>query len=390
MLVAGEASGDLLGAELVGALRRAPAWQAWPHEPRLFGAGGSHLADAGVKLAVDLTRHAVVGVVEVLRRIRYFRRLLDRLVTLACERQPDVLIGIDFSAFNRRLVRAVRHRSAAQRGIFNNWRPRFVQYVSPQVWASRPGRAYGLARDFDLLMCLFPFEKDWYARRVPRLRVEWVGHPLVDRHATRPAWPTAPAATVAGETPTVVLLPGSRLGELRSHLPPLLGAVRQLRDGPPLRFQLVLPNEELRRAAKQLGARTSADFAVQVGGLAEALTQATVALASTGTVTLECALHGVPTVAFYRTSWGTYQIAKRVVTVQYAAMPNLLANAAVFPEFIQEAATPENLASAARGLLTDAPRRAAIRAQLATIVASLGPPGASDRAAAAILQLAAR
>lgn len=387
MLVAGETSGDLLGAELVDALRRTPAWRTWPHEPRLFGAGGSHLAAAEVELAFDLTRHAVVGLSEVLRQILRFRRLLGRLVALACERQPDLLVGIDFSAFNRRLVRAVRRRVAAQRGSFHNWRPRFVQYVSPQVWASRPGRAYALERDLDLLLCLFPFEREWYARRVPRLHVEWVGHPLVDRHARRPTGGAASVPAVSTGTPTLLLLPGSRLGELRSHLPLLLGAMERLRNGPPLRFQLVLASEELRRAAEALGVRPSADFTVQVGGVAAALARATAALASTGTVTLECALHGVPTVAFYRTSWSTYQIAKRLVTVEYAAMPNLLANARIFPEFIQEAATPENLEAAARRLLADAALRAGIRERLAQVVATLGGPGASDRAAAAILEL---
>ena len=158
------------------------------------------MAAAGVDIAFDLTRHAVVGFTEVLRRILHFRRLLQSLLTLACARQPDVLIGVDFSAFNRRLMRAVHRRLTAQSGPFHNWHPQFVQYVSPQVWASRPGRADGLARDLDLLLCLFPFEKSWYARRVPQLRVEWVGHPLLDRHAARPACPS-PSTPDASASP---------------------------------------------------------------------------------------------------------------------------------------------------------------------------------------------
>ncbi|HNU99635.1 MAG: lipid-A-disaccharide synthase [Verrucomicrobia bacterium] len=385
MLVAGETSGDLLGAELVSALRRSPGWQAWPHEPRVFGAGGPLMRAAGVDIALDLTRHAVVGLAEVVRRALEFRRLLQSLVDLACARQPDLLVGIDFSAFNRRLVRALRRRLAAQTGVFHNWRPRFVQYVSPQVWASRPRRAYGLARDYDLLLCLFSFEKEWYARRVPKLAVEWVGHPLLDRHATRLARPRASPPASPSDPPTILLLPGSRVGELQAHLPVLLGAVERLRAGLRARFQLVLPNPGLRPLAERLGARDGPDFAVQVGGLAEALDGATVAIASTGTVTLECALYGVPTVTFYKTSWTTYQFAKRLVTVAYAAMPNLLANAPVFPEFIQHAATPDNLADAARALLTDPARRNQIGQRLAQVVGSLGGPGASDRAAAAIL-----
>lgn len=385
MLVAGETSGDLLGAELVSALRRSPGWRAWPHAPRLFGAGGPHMRAAGVDIALDLTRHAVVGLAEVARRAFEFSRFLQSLVDLACARQPDLLVGIDFSAFNHRLVRAVRRRLAAQNGVFHNWRPRFVQYVSPQVWASRPRRAYGLARDYDLLLCLFPFEREWYARRVPQLAVEWVGHPLLDRHAARLARPPAPSPAAPSGPPTILLLPGSRVGELQAHLPILLGAVERLRAGPPVRFQLVLPNPDLHPLAERFGARDGPDFAVQVGGLAEALDRASVAIASTGTVTLECALYGVPTVTFYKTSWTTYQFAKRLVTVGYAAMPNLLANAPVFPEFIQHAATPDSLADAARSLLTDQARRGQIQQRLTQVVASLGGLGAGDRAAAAIL-----
>lgn len=387
MLVAGETSGDLLGAELVSALRRSSGWRAWPHEPRVFGAGGPHMRAAGVDIALDLTRHAVVGLAEVVRRALEFRRLLQSLVDLACARQPDLLVGIDFSAFNRRLVRAVRRRLAAQNGVFHNWRPRFVQYVSPQVWASRPRRAYGLARDYDLLLCLFPFEKEWYARRVPKLAVEWVGHPLLDRHAACLARPPNSSPAAPSDPPTILLLPGSRVGELQAHLPILLGAVERLRAGPRVRFQLVLPNADLRPLAERLGARDGPDFAVEVDGLSEALDRASVAIASTGTVTLECALYGVPTVTFYKTSWTTYQFAKRLVTVAYAAMPNILANAPVFPEFIQHAATPDSLADAARALLTDPARRAQIRQRLAQVVASLGGLGAGDRAAAAILDI---
>lgn len=389
MVVAGETSGDLLGADLVAGLRRQSIWRSWVHEPRVFGAGGPHLSAAGVDLVFDLTRHAVVGLAEVVRRVFEFRRLLQSLVELACARQPDVLIGIDFSAFNRRLVHEVRRRLAAQGGIFHNWRPRFVQYVSPQVWASRPRRAYGLARDLDLLLCLFAFEKEWYARRVPGLHVEWVGHPLVDRHAARLSRRLTTPSRACPCPPTVLLLPGSRAGELRAHLPVLLGTVERLRAGPPLRFELLLADAGLRPLAEQLGARGGPDFAVQVGGLGEALERARVAVASTGTVTLECALYGVPTVTLYKTSWMTYQCAKRVVTVPYAAMPNLLAETVVFPELIQDAATPERVAAATRMLLDDEPRRAAIQERLSRVVASLGGPGASDRAAAAILRMIA-
>jgi lipid-A-disaccharide synthase len=258
-----------------------------------------------------------------------------------------------------------------------------VQYVSPQVWASRERRVWQIARDYDLLLSLFPFEKEWYAKRVPRFPVEFVGHPIVDRYGklTRTRLAPQPGASI-----NVLLLPGSRSSELARHLPVMFEALNILRPGlPGMRARLVLPKDELLQQARQGG--LPADVEARAGGLPEALAEADVAIASTGTVTLECAYFGVPTVALYKTSWLNYQIGKRIVTVKFLAMPNLLANDEIFPEFIQEAATGEHIARATMELLRDQARRARIRNQLGEIVASLGEPGASQRAAKAILPL---
>ena len=175
MLIAGEPSGDLLAAELVQALR-----EQLPAPVRFFAAGGPRLAEAGVELLLDLTQHAVVGLVEVIRRYGQFKRIFDQLLEQAVARRPDLIVCVDFSGFNRRFGHALRWEIQV-RGL-QGWRPRIVQYVSPQVWASRPGRARAMARDFDLLLAIFPFEKEWYAQRVPGFPVEFVGHPIVDRH----------------------------------------------------------------------------------------------------------------------------------------------------------------------------------------------------------------
>ena len=137
------------------------------------------MAGAGVDLAFDLTEHAVVGIAEVLKNYAKFRRLFHQLLNLALEKKPDAIICVDFSGFNRRFAHAVRQR---QLTADPNWRPRIIQFVSPQVWASRPGRSRAMARDFDLLLSIFPFEKQWYAQHAPELRVEFVGHPMIDRH----------------------------------------------------------------------------------------------------------------------------------------------------------------------------------------------------------------
>ena len=389
MLIAGEASGDLLAAELVSALRG----QLYALDPDLrpdfFGAGGPRMAEADVNIAVEMTQHAVIGISDVLKNYFKFRRLFDQLLALAIARKPDVVIGVDFGGFNLRFGQAIK--KYIRGNPFSKWNPKIVQFVSPQVWASRPGRADLLAADYDLLLSIFPFEKDWYAKRAPKLRVEFVGHPMIGRFASEGRVPRVPESSEMGTRGTrpseILLLPGSRKGELQRHLPVLLDALKLIRGKlPDARSKMVLPDENLKQLANRLAA-LPAELEIQTGNLPQALAGADAAIASTGTVTMECAFFGVPTVALYKTSWFNYEIAKRIATVKWATMPNILANEGVYPEFIQNAATPESLSRAALELLQDESRRTKIKSQLATIVSSLGEPGAAERAAAAILSL---
>jgi lipid-A-disaccharide synthase len=398
MLVAGEASGDLLAAELVSALREKSP------NARFFGAGGPKMAEAGVELAFDMTQHAVIGISDVLNNYFKFRRLFNQLLALAIEREPDAVIGVDYGGFNLRFGHAVKEYA---RYDSSDWRPKVIQFVSPQVWASRPGRADLLAIDYDLLLSIFPFEKDWYARRAPKLRVEFVGHPMLDR-IQRSGFQVQRSGARR-----VLLLPGSRKSELQRHLPAMLDALKLIQARlPDAKAEMVLPNTNLlsdvdweicrrlsikpRRsssllptleATQKFAQKCFSNFEIQIGNLPDALAQADVAIASTGTVTMECALSGVPAVTLYKTSWMTYEIARRIVTVKSLTMPNLLAGEEVYPEFIQGAAIPESIANAVMELLQNEPRRQEIKSQLAEIVSSLGAPGATRRAAAAILSL---
>ncbi len=420
MLIAGEASGDTLAAELVSALRAkvlevesAPTADVQPLRtplaPRFFGAGGPKMAAEGVELAFDLTEHSVIGLSDVLKKLVKFRRLFHQLFRLAVERQPDVIIGVDYGVFNLRLGLAIRRYVRRRLSSFQPWNPKLVQFVSPQVWASRPGRARVLEENHDLLLSIFPFEKAWYAERAPKLRVEFVGHPMVGRFAlASPRSSGSPNPLhekknggAVEHVPTVLLLPGSRPDEVRRHLAVIAGSFELIRKKiPGLRGKMVLPTDSLAREAAPVrltpnwriqtgaeSARIAAGWEVQVGGLADALATADLAIAKSGTVTLECAFHGVPAVVLYKTSWPTYWIGRRVLSVDYLAMPNLLANEPLFPEFIQHAATPENISGAATELLGDDIRRQAIKTRLAKVVASLGEPGATTRAAEAIISL---
>jgi lipid-A-disaccharide synthase len=395
MVIAGEASGDMLAAELVRELRAGMerrftyTTNVQPLNadlaPQFFGAGGQNMASAGVELAFDLTQHSVIGPSGLLKNFLHFKRMFDELVALAIEREPHVIICVDFSVFNHRFAAAIKNYVRARRGTFNNWNPKIIKYISPQVWGSREGRVYKMARDFDLVLSIFPFEKDWFAARVPKLRVEFVGHPVVERYSKFGRTKIAAAAT--DETrPLVLLLPGSRTGELKRHLPVMLGALKLMQAAiPNLRARMIVPTEKLVEQVKEY--LIPAEIELQCGGLEEALQQATVAISKTGTITMECAYFGVPTVTLYKLSWWEYQIGKQIVKVKFASMPNLLANEAVFPEFIQYAATPENISRAALELLREPARRKQVQARLAEIISSLGGPGASRRAAEAILNV---
>jgi len=396
MIIAGEASGDILAAELVKALQRqitASAPAAYQDhqplrtslEPVFFGAGGPRMSAAGVELAVDMTRHSVIGLSDVVRKLAEFRRIFRELHRLALERLPELIICVDFSGFNRRFAHAIRKHVNSCRSPFFNWNPGLIQYVSPQVWASREGRTYKVAQDYDQLLAIFPFEKAWYAQRVPRFPVEFVGHPMLDRYAELKVTSEA-VAEPAAEGPLLAILPGSRPGELSRHLPVMLAGLKEIQQRVAnVRARMVLPSPELVTQAQAMELPTG--LQVQSGGLPEVLSRSTAAIASTGTVTMECAYFGVPTVALYKTSWSTYQIARRIVKVKYLAMPNILADESLFPEFIQDAATPHNIAEATLELLNDAPRRSRIRVRLREIVDSLGGPGASERASKAVLAL---
>lgn len=395
MLIAGEPSGDVLGAELVSELRKSlPAAEppmssdALPLlagvAPRFFGGGGPLMAAAGVELSVEMTRHSVIGLVGVFKGFPGFRRRFRQLFQIALARQPDAIVCIDFAGFNRRFAAAIASYARSHTGWFHEWRPRLIQYVSPQVYASREGRAIQMERDYDLLLSIFPFEKDLYAKKAPRLRVEYVGNPIVDRIAS--SLTARRAMPDAKDFPLVLLLPGSRSAEISRHVPVVLGAVRMLQArATGLRAIMVLPDETLVAQARALG--IPPEIEVRRGGLVEVLPRATLAIAKTGTITMECAAAGVPAITFYKTSWPEFQIGKRIVKVKYLSMPNILADEPLFPEFIQDAATPGNIAAAALDLLGDESRRKRIEEGMARVIASLGPAGASRRAAEAIASL---
>lgn len=393
MIIAGEPSGDALAAELVLALKGEiqkhterhrsgqdlqPLWESL--EPRFFGAGGPRLKEAGVEILHDLTQRSTIGPTDVVHSYFHLRSIFYALVEAALERQPDVILLVDYSYFNHRFAKTIRRRFKSSSDWFHNWTPQIVKYVSPQVWASRPKRARTMADDFDLLLCLFPFEVSWYQKRVPKLSTLYVGHPVLDRYPT-------PERSAAIESPPykVALLPGSRVQELKRHLPILFQAALELQRMTSVTFELVTPSESLASIAKSL-VPAELSVEIRIGGLEPTLRSCTLCLASTGSVTMECARFGVPTITLYRTSWLTYQLGKRLITVPFLSMPNILAEKELMPEFVQDAAQPTAIAQKAKNLLENAQERGRIHQALKTLMQTFGSGGASQRAAAAVLQ----
>jgi len=384
LMIAGEASGDLLGAELIESIRRQPGGD----EVDFIGAGGPRMEAASLRPEFDLSEHAVVGIWEVLKNYFKFRRLFRHLFELATRREPDAIVLIDYPGFNLRFAKAIRRYNAQGDGAFREWQPKIICYVSPQLWAWKEGRVHQVAKNIDLMLSIFPFEKDWYAERVPSFAVEFVGHPLVDRYpVAKPAEKTVPLdPDLFTEQPTVLLLPGSRRREIDKHLPVMLEAAVIFSEKIKTRLRMVLPREEMLDLARR-HIPTGTEIDLQAGGLAKALSQASLAIASSGTVTMECAWFRVPTVVLYKTSPLTHALGLALLKVPYLAMPNLLAGEELFPEFIQSAANADNLAEASLRLLRDKAERTRILDGLDRVATRLGQPGAAPRAAQAVLAI---
>lgn len=373
-LIAGEPSGDALGAALIGALRRQVP------DVECFGVAGPAMRAAGCRALYPAEELAVMGIVEVLAHLPRLLRIRRGLLRQLRADPPDVLVGIDAPDFN--LPVEARLRRA---GI------RTVHYVSPSVWAWREGRVKQIAGAIDRMLTLFPFEARFYEQHgVP---VTQVGHPLqatlrpIDPAVARAALGLPPAGPDA--PPVLALLPGSRAGEYRRLTPLFLATARWLGEqGRPCHLLLPLVNRAARTAVKAALRRSGAGLSCTLvdGRAQEVMAAADAVLLASGTATLEAMLLARPMVVAYRLAPLTYAIARRLVRTPHVAIPNLLAGRAVVPEFIQHAATPAALGAALAGLLEPA-GGAAMRAELA----ALRPPQTQDPAelaARAVLEVA--
>lgn len=342
-LVAGEASGDTLGAGLIRALR-----QQYP-QARFIGIGGPRMLAEGMQTRVPMERLSVMGLVEVLGRLRELLRIRRELVGYLKAEQPDVFIGIDAPDFTLGVERRLR-----EAGIPT------VHYVSPSVWAWREKRVLGIRQSTDLMLTLFPFEEAVYQRH--GVRVRCVGHTLADRIALQPDRAAARQTLgIADDARLLALLPGSRNGELRKLGRLFLDTAHWcLQRQPDLQFVLPCANPERRAQMEAILAESGLKLPLTLldGQAQEALAACDAVLIASGTATLEAMLFKRPMVVAYCMAGLTFRILKRLVKVGHVALPNLLAGREVAPEFLQDAATPAALGEALLARLQPSAERA--------------------------------
>jgi lipid-A-disaccharide synthase len=363
-LIAGEQSGDALGARLMAALRAA--------QPDLVfaGIGGPRMEAEGLAPLFPMHELAVMGLLEVLPRLRRLSRLLRETVADIRARRPAVLVTIDSPGFTLRVLRQI-----AARGI-----PR-LHYVAPQVWAWRESRVRHFPGLWEKLLCLLPFEVAFFAGH--GLPATFVGHPVLESGADRgDAARFRAAHDLPPEARILILMPGSRRSEVRRLLPVYAGTLALLAARIP-NLVAVLPVASavaatVRRAVA--GWKVRPIVVTDIAEKHDAYAAAAAALTKSGTSTLELALAGVPMAVTYRVNPITALIAARLIRVKHVAMVNLLAGRAIVPELLQRDCTPARLAATLEALLADAGEAAAQRAAFRTVVASLAPPADTPHA----------
>jgi len=369
LVVAGEASGDLHAARLVRALA------AKRPDLRAFGLGSDELRAAGVELIGDSREIAVVGIVEALNVLSKAREIFARLLAEVERRRPAVAVLVDFPEFNLRLARVLKWRGV-----------RVVFYVSPQIWAWRRWRVRTIAESVDRMLVLFPFETAFYERAgVP---VTHVGHPLVDEvPQLLQAWDQVDPGAVPDRI-VVALLPGSRRSEVATLLPLMLASTSRLAERLPLAVRLIrAPSIDAESITAVVSAHPDLELEIVDQERFTAIAGSHLALCASGTATLETGLLGTPLIVLYRLSRWTWYLARLLVRVPHASLVNLVLGKRAVPELLQDDARAERVADEMSRLLGARATIDAMRRELGLLRGRLGEPGASARAADAVVEV---
>jgi lipid-A-disaccharide synthase len=363
MLVVGEASGDIHGADLVRAL------SGKDQTLRFFGVGGEQLEQTNFEVLFNVAQLAGMGFVELAGSVRNIWRA-DRILRQAMrERRPDLLVLIDFPEFNLRLAKLAKKLKIP-----------VLYYISPQIWAWRRGRVRQIARCVDHMAVVFPFEVPFYEKW--GVKVSFVGHPLLDIVRSRESREGVLAhLALDAEKPTIAILPGSRRGEISHHLPVLLDAAFRLSQDSAVQFFVIRASTVDRRELESMLKRVSLRIPIVEDQRYDAVNACDLAWTASGTATVETALLLKPMIIVYRLSWLTYALARMLVSVKHVGMVNIMAGKEVVPELIQADFTVERVVKKTRTLLESRDRRDRIVRKLVSLREKLGTPGAADRVA---------
>jgi len=368
LMVAGEASGDMYGADVARSLLlRFPGSQ-------IFGLGGQRMNAAGVRLEADISKTAVIGPFEVLSSLGNLYRVFRRLAEQAETDPPAAAILIDFPDFNLRLAKRLK---AARVPI--------IYYISPQVWAWREGRIKQISELVDKMLVIFPFEEEMY--RNAGVDVEFVGHPLIGMvRATRSKETFCAAHKLDPRKPIVALLPGSRRKEIRFMLPPICGAVALIRQKKPdTQFVLPLASGLDRKSVEAMIQRQP--ITIVANETYNALRYARAAIVASGTATLEAALLGTPEVIVYRISQGSWLVGKMLIRMRFYGIVNIILGEEVVPELFQERMTPEEVSKATLRLMDDVWLQSKIRGNYEKLRRQLGSGNVAEKVVDAIAKL---
>jgi len=361
MIIAGEASGDIHGSRLVTAMHKRNS------DLFFYGIGGRALRDVGVKILVDAEELSVIGITEVfsklrdiLKGIRIAKRSLKRM-------RPDLLILIDFPDFNLHVAATAKKLKIP-----------VLYYISPQVWAWRPGRVSKIGKLVDHMAVILPFEQQFYRKH--NVPVTFVGHPLLDnKHATDNI-----CGNITTGASVIGLLPGSRDGEIARHLPVMLKAAGLIakRAGKVKFIISIAPSierEHIEDIVKNY--KQKIDFDIIADSVDKVFRKCRLVVAASGTVTLEAAISGTPMLIIYKVSPISYWLGKIMIRIKNIGLVNLIAGREIVPELVQSKASPENIADTVLNMLNDASGLERLRKELLSVRDSLGGPGASERVA---------
>ncbi|MBU4342978.1 MAG: lipid-A-disaccharide synthase [Candidatus Omnitrophica bacterium] len=364
MIIAGEASGDLHAAHLVKSIK-----QVNPHI-EIFGVGGKNMKEQGVDIVYDIVELAVVGFVEVLKHIRTFKKLMDRLVSLLDTRKPDAVILVDYPGFNLRLAKRVKEKNIP-----------VIYYISPQIWAWGKERIEEIKKCVDKMIVIFGFEEDLYKKA--GVKTSFVGHPFLD--IVKSHWKKEEIIKnlhLKHNSKKIALLPGSREKEVQRHLPAMLKACEKIKVKIPNAEFILLRRRELDKSIyNNIISKSKIKPHSIENKPYEVMEISDLVIVSSGSATLETAIMERPMVIIYKTSTITWFLAKNLIKIPDIGLVNVVAGERIVPELIQFEVNPVNIASEALAILNSREKQKTIKSSLRKVREKLGSCGAADRAA---------